>query len=164
MILALTGLFESVRHWRLYSPLLAALDIDSGLYGYLSRANTLRAASAVGQPIVLGYVMVVAISFYLFLKPQITNRLYLSLGMILLTLGLIATLSRGPWVGFGVLLIAFFITGPHAVRHLSTLTVTAILSFALLLRFAQWSAGDQFVALHRRDRGKHHHIQTGITC
>ncbi|MEJ1355184.1 MAG: O-antigen ligase family protein [Candidatus Sedimenticola sp. (ex Thyasira tokunagai)] len=132
MILALTGLFESVRHWRLYSPLLGALDIDSGLHGYLSRDHILRASSAVGQPIVLGYVMVVAIGFYLFLKPHITSRLYQRLGIILLILGLIASLSRGPWVGFVALLVVFIITGPRAVRHLSALTLAASLSFAML--------------------------------
>lgn len=131
-IVAAIGLFEFTRHWLLYNPLTGIWEIYSGVGGYLDRGDNLRALASLGQPIVLGYVMVVAMGLYLFLKQSIRSKNIQRIGLALLALGLIAPLSRGPWVGAAVLLIIFVATGPNAIKRLALLGMAALLAFPLL--------------------------------
>ncbi len=133
MVLALIGLFEYARHWLLYRALLGALDIDWGLMGYLGRGGSLRAAATTGQAIAFGYVLAVAIGFYLFLQASTTSRLQRWLGSLLLTAGLFASLSRGPWIGAAVILTSFIASGRQAFKRLFLLALTGLLSLPLLL-------------------------------
>ncbi|MEJ1339128.1 MAG: O-antigen ligase family protein [Candidatus Sedimenticola sp. (ex Thyasira tokunagai)] len=132
MILALIGIFETHQHWLLYNPLIDALELKRAMIGYLERANALRAVASVGQPIVLGYVMTVAIGFYLFLQHSIQNKLTRRFGMALLVAGLITALSRGPWVGAVALLVVFTATAPRAPRNLAILGLIALISLPLV--------------------------------
>jgi len=133
MVLALIGLFEYARHWLLYRALLGALDIDWGLMGYLGRGGSLRAAATTGQAIALGYVLAVAIGFYLFLQASTTSRLQRWLGSLLLTGGLFASLSRGPWIGAAVILTSFIASGRQAFKRLFLLALAGLFSLPLLL-------------------------------
>lgn len=133
MVLALIGLFEYARHWLLYRALLGALDIDWGLMGYLGRGGSLRAAATTGQAIALGYVLAVAIGFYLFLQASTTSHLQRWLGSLLLTAGLFASLSRGPWIGAAVILTSFIASGRQAFKRLFLLALAGLLSLPLLL-------------------------------
>ena len=59
---AAIAVFEFGRHWLLYTPLEEALGVDWGLLNYLERGDgILRAQASTGQPIVLGYVLAVAL-------------------------------------------------------------------------------------------------------
>lgn len=133
MVLALIGLFEYVRHWLLYKALLGALDIEWSLMGYLGRGGSLRAAATTGQAIAFGYVLAVAIGFYLFLQASTTSRLQRWLGSLLLTAGLFASLSRGPWIGAAVILTSFIASGRQAFKRLFLLALVGLLSLPLLL-------------------------------
>jgi hypothetical protein len=66
-VLAAFAVFEFARHWLLFSSLLAAMDISWGYSSYLGRAGMLRAQATAGHAIALGYVMAVALGFYLYL-------------------------------------------------------------------------------------------------
>ncbi|HSA99733.1 MAG TPA: O-antigen ligase family protein [Anaerolineales bacterium] len=131
MVVALLAVFESVWHWLLYRPLLGALGMQGAL-GYLSRGGILRADVTAGQPIALGYLMVAGIGLYLFLQRSIRKISVRWLGMALLVIGLIAPLSRGPWVGAVVLLAVFIATGRSAVPRLIGLVVAAALALSLI--------------------------------
>ena len=133
MILALIGLFEYTRHWLLYRALLDALNIDWGLMGYLGRGGSLRAAASTGQAIALGYVLAVAIGFYLFLQASASSRLQRWLGGLLLTAGLFASLSRGPWIGAAVMLTSFIASGRQAFKRLFLLAMAGLLALPLLM-------------------------------
>ena len=52
--------------------------------------------------------------------------------MALLAVGLIAPLSRGPWVGAAVLIVVFIATGRYAARRLMSLALAATLAIAVL--------------------------------
>lgn len=132
MVLALTGLFEYARHWLLYRSLLDALGIEWGLMGYLGRGGALRAVATAGQAIALGYVVAVAIGFYLFLQSGTASRLRRWLGSLLLVAGLFAPLSRGPWIGAAVMLATFVATGRQAVKRLFLLGMAGLCSLLLL--------------------------------
>jgi O-antigen ligase len=133
MILAPLALFETVKHWHLYAALTHVLHLEGGgIMGYLERDNILRAFVTAGQPIALGYLMVVGIGFYLFLQHFIENKLIRRSGMALLVAGLISPLSRGPWLGAVALLVVFIATGNYAKRRLISLAFVALLAFPVV--------------------------------
>lgn len=132
MVLAPLAVFESVKHWLLYSTLTEALGLEEGMTTYLGRDGLLRAITTAGQPIALGYLMAVGMGLYLFLQPAIKQKLVRRLGMVLLIVGLIAPISRGPWVGAAVLIVVFIATGPYVVRRLMSLALAAILALPLI--------------------------------
>lgn len=131
MLIALIAAFESSRHWLLYDNLISIWGMNWG-YGYLARDGGLRATATAGHSIALGLIMVVGIGFFLFLKDSIKSKFKRRLGGVLLTAGLIAPLSRGPWVGAVALLLVFIATGPNAIRRLFVLGMIAIIALPLV--------------------------------
>lgn len=131
MVLSLIGLFEFSRNWLLYNSLTSAMGMQWES-GYLLRGGTLRASATTGQAIALGFVISVAIGFYLFLQESVRNRFQKRLGALLLAGGLVAPLSRGPWIGAATMIIAFIATGRSAVKRLMLLGVAAVLALPFL--------------------------------
>ncbi len=131
MLVAIFAVFEFLKHWLLYRSLLDVLDL-SGMLNYLGREGLLRPVSTAGHSIALGYLMVVGMGLYLFLQRSIRKKLVRRLGMALLTAGLVASLSRGPWVGAAVLLVVFIATGRYALPRLVSLAIGAMLALSLI--------------------------------
>jgi len=132
MLLALIATFESVRHWLLYNALTYVLGIHMDMTSYLSRGGALRASATTGQAIALGYVMSVGIGLYLYVQGCVRSTLQRCLGALLLAAGLFVPLSRGPWVGTGVIIVVFIATGRGAVKRLAMLAMAGLLSLPLL--------------------------------
>ncbi len=132
MVLALLAIFEFSKSWLLYSALTDVLVLEDGMTKYLGRDGLLRAIVTAGQPIVLGYLMVVGMGLYLFLQHSIEQKQVRRLGMALMTAGLIAPVSRGPWVGAVVLLVVFIATGPYAARRLMSMALVAMFALPLV--------------------------------
>lgn len=135
MVLSALAAFEVLRNWHLYNALLGALGLNRMEFGmYLYRANLLRPIGTVGNSIVLGYIAMVALGYFMFLKDELKSRYQVIAGFALLGAGVLASLSRGPWVGAMALLMLYLVTGPQAVRKLFRLTLfTAIAVFMLSL-------------------------------
>nr|WP_319527838.1 O-antigen ligase family protein [Pseudomonas laurentiana] len=132
MVLSLIAAFEYTRHWLLYDALIDALGMQWEMSGYLSRGGSLRASATTGQAIVLGYVVSVAIGFFLFLHVYARSRLQRFLGALLLAAGLFAPLSRGPWVGAAVIITVFIATGRGAIKRLMLLALAGALALPML--------------------------------
>ena len=132
MVLAPIAILESFRDWLLYRPLIYKLGLTGGMTGYLGRDGMLRVSTSVGHPIALGYLMVVGMGIYLFLQGSLQQKFIRRLGMALLATGLIAPLSRGPWLGACVMFIVYIATGHHPVRRLMAWTVAGMLAFLLI--------------------------------
>ena len=132
MLMALIAVFELAKHWLLYSDLIRSLGLSRAMTGYVGRSGLLRATASAGHPIALGYVMAVAIGFYLFLQRSISFKHAKRLGLALLLAGLAAALSRGPWVGALVLVIVYIATGRYAVKRLTLLAFIGALSLPVL--------------------------------
>ncbi len=130
LLIALIAVFESNKHWLLYASVERVLG-TSGMTGYIARDGILRAIVSAGHPIALGYLMVVGMGLYLFLQRSIQRKFVRRFGMVLLVGGLIAPLSRGPWVGAVALLIVFVLTGRNPARHLMSVFLAAMLAFSL---------------------------------
>lgn len=133
IIVGLIGLLETLKGWMLYSNVPGALGNTAGVIGYLFRGNSLRAAATSGQPIVLGFMLMVSFGFYLHISQFIKNNNIRVFIFCLLGLGLIAPLSRGPWLGTIVILIAFIILGPKPSAKIMKLLFLTSITFLLLL-------------------------------
>jgi O-antigen ligase len=133
MVLAPLAVFESMKHWLLYSVVTRELGFEQqSMTEYLMRDGIIRAIATAGQPIALGYLMVVGMGLYIFLQHSIEHKLIRRLGMSLLAAGLISSLSRGPWIGALVLFVAYIATGRYAIRRIMSLALMAMLVLPLL--------------------------------
>lgn len=131
-LLGILAVFETVKHWNLYSSLTRSLGLSWGFGGYLGRDGLLRASGSLGQPLVLGYVMAIGLGFWLFLRPGRQPSARAEAPLLMMASGLAASLSRGPWVGAVVILLVFIWTGPRAVRHTALLMALAALGMGAL--------------------------------
>lgn len=118
LVLGAIGVFEFVRGWLLYFPLEQSLGANWSLSRYLRRGEELRAIASTGQAIVLGYLLMVALGFYLYVKKLISSARIWQLGMVLLVAGLMSPLSRGPWVGAAMTILLVMLTGPNLGRRI----------------------------------------------
>lgn len=128
--------FEAAKGWLLYDGLPRALGAPQssiGVYILRGEGGMLRANVAAGNSIVLGYFMMVAIVFSLFIGRQIPSKKMFIALMGALFLGLIAALSRGPWVATAIALTTALCLGPGGGRRLALLTGLGGAAFALLL-------------------------------
>ena len=133
MVLATIGVFEFFKGWLLYGALGRAVIAFGDSGHYLYREGNVRAMASVEHSIVLGFVMVIALGFFLFLRESITNRIVRGLWLALLLAGLIAPQSRGPWIGAVILFLVFIATGPRAARRILVLIAGGIIATPLIL-------------------------------
>lgn len=135
LVLGALGVFEAGKGWLLYAALDDALGAkwDAGTY-VMRGADVLRAQATAGHPIVLGYIIAVAMGFFLFLRRSIPGEAARRLGLLALLAGLIGPLSRGPWMGAGAALVVFLAMSRITAARLAILGLLgAGLGTALLL-------------------------------
>jgi O-antigen ligase len=133
MVLAALSMVEVLLSWKLYFAVLAALGLNPMEFGgYLYRGAFLRPNVTVGNSIVLGYVLMVALGFFFFLKEYVKPPRLVWLGAILLAAGVASSLSRGPWVGASFMLVVYLMLGPKAVKRLVTAGFFAVLAVGVL--------------------------------
>jgi O-antigen ligase len=133
MLLAAVAIFEYLKTWLLYPSLSTALDADLTMSRMLLRGESLRALGTTGQPIVLGYVMMIALGFYFFLRGRINNAVSRQLVPALLTAGLFAAISRGPWVGMVVFLMVYAAMGRQPITGVAKLAASAVVAIVLVM-------------------------------
>jgi O-antigen ligase len=142
-VMAAIGIFETAKGWLLYSPLKNALGVEF-LLNTLKREELQRAMASTGQPIVFGYVMVVATGFWLYLQSACQSPWLRRLPFLLFTAALVASLSRGPWVGAACLLLVFALVG-H--RSLAVLLRYGALAAVAIGALAATPLGDMLIRL-----------------
>ncbi len=126
MILGAVALFEMFKGWLLYVTVPEAIGVERHMGGYLTRGAALRALASTGQPIVLGYVMVVAIGFLLIVRQGIEKTWMRHAALGFLVAGMLASISRGPWVGAVVLVFVFATLAPRPVTRLAKLSLFVV--------------------------------------
>jgi len=131
-VLAFIGIFESNKGWLLFNSLDNALGVSGTTSQYLGRGDSIRVMATLGHSITFGYFLMVALGFYLYLYSTVQNPIIKKLGGVVLLLGLLAPLSRGPWVGSVVLIIIFVAQGAGAIRKLGALFLVGLLTLPLL--------------------------------
>jgi O-antigen ligase len=142
--LSLLGLFEFFRGWHLYDQLNALWGTYTPSYGYIWRHGRLRAyASVSGGPIIFGYCIMIAMGFLLaFWNRGIRPRHAIGLAG-LLTLGIVSSVSRGPWLGAIAMVLVFIAAARGGIRKLMVYGVL-VLAFAtpLFLSHSDESPGE----------------------
>jgi hypothetical protein len=120
-ILSLIAVFESSRHWLLYSTLDAALGVPFTLGNYMARGDVgvIRATASLGHSIVLGYALTIALLLFQFIRPAVRKPGYHTAGSLILLMGILAALSRGPWVGLAVGWFVLALMSKHPARNLT---------------------------------------------
>jgi len=126
-VLAPLAVFESVRHWLLYLNISVAWDVPVWGSNYLLRAHALRAQVTAGHSIALGYLLAVALGFWLHLSARVPRRVPRIAITTLLVSGLVVTYARGPWLAAVVIYVLFTALRPHAFTKAFQATIGALL-------------------------------------
>jgi O-antigen ligase len=133
-IMAAIALFEYTKSWLLYEIDLGVLQRGAG---FRVRAGWLRAQATFGQPIVLGYVLMIGFGALLGISGRLASLRYFVVIAALLAAAQIAPLSRGPWVGFGVLLVIWVGTGAKKLKSAFIASLGSLVALSLL-QFTQF--------------------------
>jgi O-antigen ligase len=155
--------FENVRNWLVYESLRIPLGVPPQDIGtYLLRATEdggyLRAYVSMGHAIALGFTAMVAITFTLALarnfSPPATamqqpapSQAVKLLGVALMLMpvvGLLASVSRGPWLGCAIVVLLGLSFGSGAKQRLLWMLAALPLLIAALLILPQ---GQKFIDL-----------------
>src|SRR5262249_24029588 len=129
--LSFIAVLETAKGWPLYNSI---LDNWGASQGYSGRGGMLRAGASVG-PIVLGLIIMVAIGCMLAVRQTtIRVRGFATLILGIFAMGLIATLSRGPWLGLAVLLIIYVTTSPKGMGKLGLYAIIVAVALVLLVQ------------------------------
>jgi O-antigen ligase len=126
LVVSAVAAFEFAWRWMLYVPLEQGLGVSWALGIYLPRGDYLRAQASAGHPLVLGYAIAVAIGLFLFLRSSVPSPRVWAGGLALLLAGLVAALSRGPWLGAAAIVLMFIVTGPRAAARLTKLALALV--------------------------------------
>jgi hypothetical protein len=124
LVLVPLAAFEFVKEWLLYSALPVYWDVHSWVPGYLMRGDVLRARVSAGHSIIFGFMMVIVLALSPYLGAMMNRYGRWGLG-VLLTIGLLAPFSRGPWVGAVVVLALLLVSTPIPRRSLIRLVIAA---------------------------------------
>ncbi|CAH2602111.1 O-antigen ligase family protein [Rhodovastum atsumiense] len=115
IIVACIAIFENRMSWLLYNSLIIPWDIPIETSVYLVRTgeagSVLRAKGSLGHAIVLGYVLAFSLCMFTVIAPSIRSVGIRALAYVVLCAGMAASLSRGPWMGAGVGVIAMLFLG-----------------------------------------------------
>lgn len=91
------AVFESVRLWLPYTELANAWGIENR-GAYLFRDGDLRAQVSTGHSLALGFLLAMSFGFWLFVSTYAKTNSKKILGSVGVWAGLIAALSRAPWL------------------------------------------------------------------
>jgi hypothetical protein len=143
VLMAPIAMFESVRGWLLYARLPNALGLPPPAVNlYIGRGDSLRAMASTGQPIVLGYTMVIAILLYAGIDRASVKTRYWLLGLLALLGGVVAPISRGPWVGLVAGLLVLMMTSPRPGRWFGRIALGSLLALPVM---TMTSLGGSFI-------------------
>ncbi len=120
---------EVVLNWHVYRNAVEHWNIDF-FSRYLARSGYLRAYGSVFGPISFGLFTVIALALLPALIESSRRKFLPRLGYIPLGVGLLATFSRGPWVGAGLAVAAFSATSAHPLRNLLRLGLIGLAGLA----------------------------------
>jgi O-antigen ligase len=131
LVVAPVAVFEFGKSWLLYSALDGALGLRWDGVQYLGREGLLRATGPAGHSLVLGYALAVGLGLWLCLQQAVRPFAWWA-GVFALSIGLIAPVSRGPWVGAVLIVLVAAITGQRAGSRTFKLLLAAGLALVVV--------------------------------
>ncbi len=135
LILAVLGIFECLKHWLLYSSLPDALGVYFSMGNYQGRGDlgVIRGLASTGHGIALGYVLCIALLLYQFVQPRDRTPGSNAVASLVLLAGVIASLSRGPWVGLAAGVVVFTLMSENRKRDFSRLLLGSFFLLTIVL-------------------------------
>lgn len=143
-IMAITAVFEALKHWPLYTILYSKWDPAALIDQYLTRGGSLRAEASAGHPLALGYLLAVALGFWLHLQSHLRGTAHKLLVPTALCGGLIVTFSRGPWIGAIIIYVVYALLRR---KRLSELFGAAAILLIALAVIAASPLGDRIMSM-----------------
>lgn len=142
IILSLVSALELAKSWRLYSVIPPHMGIPMGIaaaYNLREEGGYLRTVGSIGNPIALGYILMIGIGALISLSREIKPRLRYIMGGILAA-GIIGPQARGPWVGAFALIVFFMAMRKDAIRGLlkGFFGIAVIVLFAMQTPFGKY--------------------------
>ena len=131
-IMAVIAIFESLKHWPLYTMLYSKWESAGPIDQYLIRGGSLRAEASAGHPLALGYLLAIALGFWLCLQSRLKNRTYKLVVPLVLCAGLIGTFSRGPWIGAIVIYLVYAMLRRKRTSELFGSAAILLIGFGVL--------------------------------
>lgn len=141
--IALIGIFETISTWYLYEPVKQTLATHFRTF-YDIRAGNLRATTTFFGPIIFGYMLVIGFGVLLYLRPFLNSKHLFYILAIILTVALYATVSRGAWIGFIVLLLSYIWSGNEKIKNISIGIISLIVVLPIIAITPAW---DKFIQL-----------------
>lgn len=142
--LSFVAIIEVVKSWHLYNAFISKLSAQNPHSLYLFRGGMLRASTVFYSPIALGYAITLAYAAYLYLRPAIKNSLLQKTMAGVLLVGLGASLSRGPWLGFVIMLLSYTLLQKGGIQKIVKAQFAIILVVPVLSLTPYWN---KFISL-----------------
>jgi hypothetical protein len=135
------GVMECLLQHNLYSGLQSVYGVQWQLTYALMRGGLLRVEANMTEPIILAFAMMYALGLWFWLKGAEWRKRPVSAVFILLSITLVGTFSRGPWLGTGCLFLVILGAARLSPRALGMLLIAA-LGAGVALKLA---GGDEIV-------------------
>lgn len=132
VLLAVIAVFETFKGWLLYASLPAALNVRWEMGTYMLREGALRPSASTGHAIILGYVLTAALGMHLALRRIYPTTRVWVLVLAVLVAGIVASLSRGPWIGAAVLVCVAWAMTPGTASKLTTAALVGVVGAPVL--------------------------------
>jgi O-antigen ligase len=143
LVLSAVAAVEVVLRWHLYANAVQNWDVVTTLR-YVERSGFLRAYGSVFGPIAFGLFLVVGLALAPALTAASPRKRLAVLSMPAIGAGLLATFSRGPWVGAALVIASYVATTRRSIANLAKLSVVGLIGLAVL---AVTPFGDMVISL-----------------
>jgi hypothetical protein len=141
-LLSVVSLFEVGKGWLLYSQLRWELGVFYGMSNYVGRgADLLRGQGSTGHPISLGMVLSIISLLMLSSSSRLNSQGVTAIKAILVA-GIIASISRGPWVGAVAGLLFYLCFAENSRRKITQFFLVGLVASPVL---AFTSIGDKVI-------------------
>jgi hypothetical protein len=137
------AIFESLRGWLLYTGVSDVFG-NANIFAWIFRGGSLRAQAATGHSITLGYIVGLAIGFWMYLRETQPSKKVNTGFFVLLWLAMFFTYARGPWVmGAMLVVIAVALGSRNAIQMMKIAVVPSLVALAIIVS----PFGDKFIDL-----------------
>ncbi|OFX00720.1 MAG: hypothetical protein A3E78_11235 [Alphaproteobacteria bacterium RIFCSPHIGHO2_12_FULL_63_12] len=143
IIMSAIALVEVVLRWHPYKSAIDHWDIAERVR-YTFRSGYLRAFTSVFAPISFGLFLAAAVPLAMALISSMQRKMLAIGGLAALGVGLLATFSRGPWIGAALAVVAFVFTSDRPFKNLTRLGLIGTAGF---LALSVTPIGDQIIGL-----------------
>ena len=128
-IFAPLAAFESLRGWLLYTQIDERWGSPNS-FAWLLRGDSLRAQVSTGHSIGLGYILAMAIGFWMYLKATEPRKMVNAAVIGLLSTGLFFSYARGPWIAAALSAMIFVALGSKGAANFfkGALVIAAIVA------------------------------------